>query len=153
MPAPWLTVSHRRQRRRTDCLAACAAMVLDYLGQSVRYSRLVRLLAITPDLGAPASNIRRLSTLNVSVEYGPGTIDDLIEYIAQGSPCITFVHTLHLGYWAAATRHAVVVVGIDEQQVYLNDPFFDVAPQVVSRLEFDLAWDEMGNTYAVITRS
>ncbi len=63
-----------------------------------------------------------------------------------------FVNTIELDYWTEATRHAVVVVGIDERQVYLNDPFFEVAPQIVSRLEFELAWDEMDNSYAVITR-
>lgn len=152
MPAPWLPVSHQKQRHRSDCLVACATMVLDYLGQSIRYVRLLRLLGVTPDLGAPASNVRRLSSLNVSVEYGAGTIDDLAEHIARGVPCIAFVHTMHLSYWTEATRHAVVVVGMDEEHVYLNDPFFDIAPQVVSRLEFELAWDEMDNTYAVITQ-
>ena len=125
-------------------------MVLDYVGQPVRYSRLLRLLGITPDLGAPASNITRLSALDVSVEYGSGTMNDLAKWIAQGIPCIAFVHTVHLGYWAEAVRHAVVVVGIDEQRVYLDDPFSDTAPQAVSRLEFELAWDEMDCTYAII---
>ncbi len=152
MPAPWLLVSHQKQRHRSDCLAACAAMILGYLGRSVRYGKLMRLLGITPDLGAPASNVRRLSALNVCVEYGAGTMDDLVAYLARGVPCIAFVHTVHLGYWPEATRHAVVVVGVDEQQVYLDDPFFDVAPQIVSLLEFQLAWDEMDNTYAVIAR-
>jgi len=152
MPAPWLPVSHQKQRHRSDCLVACATMVLDYLGRSIRYSRLLRLLGVTPDLGAPASNVRRLSSLNVSVEYGAGTIDDLAEHIERSVPCIAFVHTIHLSYWTEATRHAVVVAGTDEEHVYLNDPFFDIAPQVVSRLEFELAWDEMDNTYAVITQ-
>ncbi len=151
MPASWLPVSHQRQRHRSDCLAACAAMVLNYLGRPVRYSQLMRLLTVTPDLGAPASNIKRLSSLNVSIKYGPGTMDDLVEHVAQGVPCITFVHTVHLSYWSEAVRHAVIVVGMDEQQVYLNDPFFDTTPQSVSRLEFELAWDEMDNTCAVIT--
>jgi len=77
-------------------------------------------------------------------------LDDLAEYIAQDVPCIAFVHTMHLSYWSEAVRHAVVVIGADEQQVCLNDPFFDVAPQIVSRLEFELAWDEMDNVYAVM---
>jgi uncharacterized protein YvpB len=65
--------------------------------------------------------------------------------------CIAFLNTLHLSYWNEATSHAAIVVGIDEQHVYLNDPFFDTAPQRVSRLEFELAWDDMDNTYAIIT--
>lgn len=151
MPVPWLPVSHKRQRHRSDCLAACVTMIPAHLGRSVRYSRLMRLLNITPDLGAPASNVESLSVLNVSVEYGSGSMGDLATHITQGIPCIVFVHTVHLSYWPEAVRHTVVVVGMDEEQVYLNDPFFDVAPQIVSRLEFELAWDEMDNTYAVIT--
>jgi hypothetical protein len=37
-----------------------------------------------------------------------------------------------------------------EGQVYLDDPYFDASPQSVSQLEFELAWDEMDNTYAII---
>ena len=152
MPAPWLPVSHQKQRHRSDCLAACAAMVLGYLGRPVRYARLMKLLDITPDLGAPASNVKRLAKLNVSIEYGTGAMSNLTSYLSQGIPGIAFVHTVYLSYWPEAVRHAVVVVGVDERQVYLNDPFFDTAPQTISRLEFELAWDEMDNTYAVITR-
>jgi ABC-type bacteriocin/lantibiotic exporter with double-glycine peptidase domain len=151
MPAPWLPVSHQKQYHRSDCLAACAAMVLAYLGRSAHYSQLMKLLAITPDLGAPASNIRRLEALKISVEYGRGDMAALAQCLARNFPCIAFVHTIHLSYWAEAVRHAVVVVGLDEQQVYLYDPFFGAAPQTVSRLEFELAWDEMDNTYAVVT--
>jgi len=151
MPVTWLPVPHQKQRHRADCLAACAAMVLAYLGQPVRYGRLIRLLGITPDLGAPASNIKQLAVLDVSVQYGQGTLAYLAKQVARGIPCIAFVHTLHLSYWSEDTRHAVVVVGIDEERVYLNDPFVDTAPQTVGRLEFELAWDEMDNTCAIIT--
>ncbi len=150
MAAPWLPVPHRKQRHRADCLAACAAMALDYLGITVSYPSLLQLLDITPDLGAPASNIRRLSALGISVTYSSGTLHALTEHLAQRRPCIAFVYTTHLSYWSEATRHAVVIVGMNERLVYLNDPFFDIAPQVVARLEFALAWDEMDNIYAVL---
>jgi predicted double-glycine peptidase len=57
---------------------------------------------------------------------------------------------IHISYWGETTRHAVVVVGIDSEYVYVHDPCFDIAPQRVTRLEFKLAWDEMDNTYATI---
>jgi ABC-type bacteriocin/lantibiotic exporter with double-glycine peptidase domain len=132
-------------------LSACAAMILDHLGRVTPYDRLLKLLQIAPDLGAPASNILRLSALNLSVEYRVGQVEDLIDLFGHSQPCIAFLNTLHLSYWAEATSHAAVVVGLDEQYVYLNDPFFDIAPQRVSRLEFELAWDDMDNTYAIIT--
>ena len=111
----------------------------------------MEMLGVTPDLGAPASNVKRLSALDVHVEYSSGKIDDLMGHLARDIPCIVFVDTAHLSYWSEATRHTVVVAGIDEHQAYLYDPFFDAVPQTVSRLEFELAWDEMDNTYAIIT--
>ena len=151
MRTPWLPVPHRIQHHKADCLTACVAMVLDYLDRSVQYDLLMEMLGVTPDLGAPASNVKRLSALNVHVEYGSGKIEDLISHLARDIPCIVFVDTVHLSYWSEATRHTVVVAGIDEHQAYLYDPFFDAAPQTVSRLEFELAWDEMDNTYAIAT--
>jgi ABC-type bacteriocin/lantibiotic exporter with double-glycine peptidase domain len=134
-----------------DCLSACGAMVLDYLGHPLSYDRLLDLLAVTPNLGAPASNILRIATvLSVPVEYRNGTLDDLSANIASGIPCIVFVQTIQLSYWSEDARHAVVVVGMDDQRIYLNDPFFNPAPQTVARLEFQLAWDEMDNTYATL---
>ncbi len=35
MPKPLLPVTHHLQRYPADCLAACAAMVLDYFGRLV----------------------------------------------------------------------------------------------------------------------
>ncbi len=127
-------------------------MVLEYLEIHAPYDHLVRVLGITPDLGAPASNITRLAAdLNIQTTYRSGDLAALKKYVQQSVPCIAFVHTIQLSYWEEEVWHAVVVVGIDESKVYLNDPFFKEAPQAVSHLEFLLAWDEMDNTFAVIT--
>ncbi len=158
MPAPWLSVPHHKQRHRADCLAACVAMVLDYerlfsWDAPTRYSHLLKHLNIAPDLGAPASNINNLTDLGIAAIYRhAGTMEDLAKHINESIPCIAFVNTLHLSYWTEATRHAVVVVGLDAERIYLNDPFFDTAPQTVAKLEFMLAWDEMDNTYAILRR-
>lgn len=152
MPKILLPVPHIRQRNNADCLAACAAMALEYLDIQVSYDALITLLDINLDLGAPASNIRHLvAAFNVQVQYQSGTLDTLSGYLDQGIPCIIFVNTLQLSYWEETAWHAVVIVGIDETKIYLNDPFFDKAPQAISHLEFYLAWDEMDNTFAVIT--
>jgi hypothetical protein len=44
-----LSVKHIRQKQDGECIAACAAMTLDYLGLSVDYDKLVRLLNIRWD--------------------------------------------------------------------------------------------------------
>jgi len=125
-------------------------MILAFIGRPVEYERLLDLLDIDPAVGSPASHIQKLNALGVNVYYGSGTLDDLAGHLSQGRPCIAFVHTVELSYWSEATRHAVVVVGMDEHRVFIADPWFDAMPQTVSRLEFMLAWDEMEQTYAVI---
>jgi ABC-type bacteriocin/lantibiotic exporter with double-glycine peptidase domain len=152
MPGILLEVPHQKQRHPSDCLAACAAMVLAYLKRPMPYDRLLRILEIDPQIGAPAAKIRRLTGLVKRVVYKSGALKDIKDSLNQGLPPIVFLHTLQLGYWTENTRHAVVVTGIDETGEYLtlNDPFYDHAPYVVSLLEFQLAWAEMDNLYAVL---
>ena len=71
--------------------------------------------------------------LNVHVRYAQGTMDELYSYLTSGKPCIVLIRTDQLPYWTYATDHAVLVVGFDEQAVYVNDPAFEHAPQRVPR--------------------
>lgn len=61
-----LPLRNLRQRQQADCLVACAAMVLDYLGIDTTYEWLLRLLG-TAEPGTPFSNLERLRTLNLFV--------------------------------------------------------------------------------------
>ena len=137
-----LSVPHIAQQYRGDCLAACVQMVLMYMGRSVAYKRLLKLLRIDFRRGTLASNIRRLERLNLEVIYQQGTFEKLCEHLEQDQPCIAFVYTGELPYWSAGVDHAVVVTGLDNQNIYVNDPAFLSGPLVVDRGEFDLAWLE-----------
>lgn len=148
MPDILLPVPHHTQRQQADCLAACAAMILEHLGQQVDYPRLLTLLDVQ-NFGAPSSNIRRLAHLGVSVDFGPGTLADLERHLFQGRPCIVFVRTGELSYWSEDTGHAVVLVGLTQDAVLLNDPAFAQAPQRVAIDEFLLAWLDFDYDYAV----
>ena len=102
-------------------------------------------------IGTLASNIRRLEALKVEVIFQPGDFDQLQDHLQQNQPCIAFIHTRELSYWTDDVDHAVVVVGLDEQHIYLNDPAFPSGPLTVDRGEFDLAWLEWDEKYAVLT--
>lgn len=149
---PPLTVPHREQLQAADCLAACAAMVLDFLGGTEPYARLLSILGISP-IGAPRRNILRLARLGVEVEYREATLSILARYLQADQPVMAFVDTAELSYWPVSTNHAVVVVGIDEETVWINDPAFPDAPITVSTAEFDLAWFNGDNTCAIIRAS
>lgn len=147
-----LPVPHIQQRQRGECLAACAEMVLTYLGFSVAYEHLLKLLEITSRIGTPAYNIRKLEKLHVSVIYQQGSLADLHRHLLHEQPCIAFVKTQELPYWREAVDHAVVVVGMDDQSVYLNDPALTEAPLQVSCGDFDLAWLERDEFYTTFIK-
>lgn len=125
-------------------------MILDYLHISAEYDSLLRTLRIGP-AGAPYRNLRLLEPLGVQVLISQGSLGVLQAYLADSLPVIAFVATKELSYWDQAAHHAVVVIGMDASHIYLDDPAFSDAPKAVELGEFDLAWLEMNEYYAVIT--
>jgi len=80
-----------------------------------------------------------------------GDLEDLAAWLDQGLPALAFVQADQLPYWGGQQfQHAVVVVGLDTQAVYLLDPAADAAPIRVLRGDFMLAWDEMDCVYAIM---
>jgi len=57
-----LPVPHVQQRKDGECLAACASMILAYMGIKPDYEYLLRLLDIR-EFGAPFTRLRRLEKL------------------------------------------------------------------------------------------
>lgn len=149
MPDDYLPVPHRKQSKDAMCLPTCAAMVLAYLDRPMTPEELARILGTT-DLGTMASNITRLATQGLTVEYETGSALRLHHYLSQGIPCIVFLWTGNLSYWQVDTPHAVVAVGVTEDTVLVNDPAFDDAPIRVPIEEFLLAWSEFEYKYAVL---
>jgi len=146
-----LPVNHIRQLKNGECVAACAAMVLAYLGVEVNYFQLLKLLHIT-EIGTAFYHIRELEKLGVIVVYKQGTLDEVHTHLSNNRPCIAAVKTKDLPYFVEDTDHAVVIVGLDDQFVYLNDPAMSDAPQQVSRGDFLLAWIERDELYATLMK-
>lgn len=148
-----LSVPFQLQQNDGECLAACSAMALGYLGVKTHYRSLLRTLDIQ-DFGAPFYNLRRLETLGFSVHLRQdGTLNDLDRQLQQNHPCLVAVQTSELPYWGGeAVYHALVVIGIDTNHLYLHDPAFENSPLRVTHGDFVLAWLERDSTYAVITK-
>lgn len=153
---PLLNLSHQTQRQQSDCLAASAAMVLSALSLEVRYDRIIRLLK-TGYAGTSFGNLALLESIGVQVELGRGddfnNIALLTETLELNCPLIVAVETSELKtYWRYATSHAIVVIGINDEDVIVNDPAFEDAPKFVPINEFLIAWGEQDYSYAVITK-
>ncbi len=150
MPKQLLPVLHHKQQSDGDCLAACAAMVLNHLNRPIDYAQLLDLLKIK-SFGAPAGNIRLLTRHDLSVTYSVTDMAGLEGLIKQGHAVIVFVRTGELPYWKYDTDHALLVAGYDDEHLYVNDPDQEDAPIAVPRGDFELAWLERDYYYALIT--
>lgn len=144
-----LPVPHRRQQRETGCLPTCVEMVLAYWGQARSQELLSRQLGTDPDIGTPASHVLRLRFPSLGISYVQASVTEIRRWLEDRVPVVALVHTAELPYWSRPCAHAVVVVGMDQTGVWINDPAFDSAPILVSTGDFALACDAMDN-YVVV---
>jgi hypothetical protein len=135
-------------------------MVLAFLHVPLSYNRIIQILGTTA-AGTPFRRLERLHSSGVKVVRGEGSLLSLQAYVTSGFPLIVDVHTAELPYWQVrtdipenekATAHAVVVVGIEGEMVYLHDPDMDQALQVVNAGDFELAWLMRDYRYAVLQK-
>ena len=126
-------------------------MVLDYLRVPYQYGELLRLLQIG-DYGTAFSNIRQLVKLGLHVEVRAGDMAAIRTHLRNGSPVIAFLNTGMLSYWTTETGHAVVVIGLDEQAVYVHDPYLANPAKAVPLVEFEAAWIDKINAMLSFAR-
>lgn len=147
-----LPVPHRSQLADGYCLPACVQMVLAYWGIERDQADLAKQLQLIAGAGTPGNRVRLLASDTLDVFYDEGQLADLQSALTRGVPPIVLVHTGQLPYWEHATAHAVVVLGMDETSVTVNDPGKAQAAIQVSLGDFELAWDEMANLYALLSK-
>jgi ABC-type bacteriocin/lantibiotic exporter with double-glycine peptidase domain len=125
-------------------------MVLAYWGKNIDEARLATVLD-TEYYGTVASNIRRLEQFGFSVTYKIGAHwTEVTDHLENSVPVIALVQTGDLPYWQENTAHVIVLVGIEGDTVFANDPAFAVSPQKISIDDFILAWSEIDYRYAAI---
>jgi ABC-type bacteriocin/lantibiotic exporter with double-glycine peptidase domain len=148
MPNASLNVPHFKQELPYSCVAACVRMVLAHHGQQRTEAELRQLLNTRPH-GTPARNLTAVGPLGFDVKLGFGNLSQLRDALVAGQAPVVFLDMGPLDYWQIDCSHVAVVVGIDDTSVYLNDPFFDSAPQQTSLSSFLQAWALNGHLAVV----
>ena len=147
----FLPIPHFPEAFEGGCLPACCQMVLAYQGIARSQHQIAAQIGHIAGAGAPARNVLRLSRLGVAVDYRRGgSLADLREALIAKQGVIAFVRTGELPYWLEDTAHALVVVGLVKDVVYVNDPAFEHAPIAVPAGDFELAWESFGSLFATI---
>lgn len=128
-------------------------MVLTYLGIEISYPQLARKLRAGSSF-TPFGHLRSLESLGLFITMGDqGDLALFEPTLDLGLPVIVGVQTLTWAHWQGeVTRHAVVVVGIDQANnlIYVHDPFFAQAPIEMPLLNFQIGWEEKDREYAII---
>ena len=146
----WLNVPLLPQHSPTDCLPACVEMVLTFWGKSVKRVWIEQILEST-EFGTPGFKTLNLQYHGYSVIYAPATDErPLRQALNANKPPIVLVMTDALPYWAEQTAHAVVVIGMSDTEILLNDPTFPTISQIVPYSAFMLAWSEFDYLYTII---
>lgn len=144
---------HFLQEENKSCVPASVRMVLDALG--IERSELEIGAALSSEKeGTSVLNIELLPQTGwgVTVWTGEMSPTKLKEYLDEGVPVIVAVWTDALPYWRIEHPHALVVVGYDEELIYLHDAKFPDAPKTVSWANFLSAWEAFGRFGAIIRK-
>jgi hypothetical protein len=125
-------------------------MVLDYLGIEKDEAWLWRRL--TAEHVTPFPHLAKLAAaLGIVVEVRTeGVLEQFGPHLESGLPVIVAVDADDPSYWPYVPHHAAVVVGFDEQRVFVNDPVHPEAPLELDRDTFLLAWSRRDFQYGVI---
>ena len=126
-------------------------MVLAYLGILRTYDWLSKVLETTA-IGTPFFHVKKLSVaLSVVVELGNHALLAQFEPILEsGLPVLATVDSDDGQYWPHYPNHVVVIVGFNNDEVYVNNPALGEAPQTIDMNTFLWAWSRRDYEYAVI---
>ena len=108
-----------------------------------------RLLGCTL-FGATAQSVMSVIRLGYNVDLRYSSLEELKAFLEVGHPAVAFVRTGELDYWQNDCSHAVVIIGYDDHHIYINDPYFEDAPQKTRIEAFQLAWRKTRNRLAII---
>lgn len=152
MPDILLPVPHFEQSDDGACLPACLRMVLAYWGQHLTEKTVGQQIG-TEEFGTPLFYARRLYLPGYQVWVG--SLDDvqLKQHLRNNQPVIARVWTEMLDYWDVVTSHVVVVIGYDNENVYLNDPAFAQETHPVLWDAFLASWAEYDESAVIVSKA
>ncbi|MHB8095913.1 MAG: C39 family peptidase [Candidatus Aminicenantales bacterium] len=140
-----------RQSTAYSCGAAALQAVLCYWGIEAREDSLMKALGTNEEAGTSPDNILRVAGengLQASIREGM-TLEDLERSVRAGIPVIAdiqaWMDTPESGFsWAGEWEdgHYVIVLGIDERNVYVEDPSLLGTRGVIPRPEFVDRWHD-----------
>jgi len=146
-------VPDTRQSADYSCGAAALQAVLDYWGMDIEEDKLIKMLKTSHDYGTNEKDIVRVaSKMGLKAEFKDNISQEELERsIHEGIPVIVNCQAWRSSRssnksWADEWKngHYMVVIGIDESKVYLEDPYILGSRGYIPRKEFEERWHNQG---------
>ena len=152
-------LSRARQSTEYTCGPSALQAVLRYWGRDVAEDEIARLAGTTSEVGTfPEDLARSAKALGFKVEVKEGlTLDEVQKFTAAGHPMIALAQV-----WLSAkgmgsksvedewdSGHYIVVLGVDKDYVYFQDPYVLMSKAFLPRKVFEAHWHQaMGGDLA-----
>jgi predicted double-glycine peptidase len=142
-------VPDTRQSTEYSCGAAALQAVLSYWGRDVGEEDLRELLNTDPESGTYPEDILRVAQeLGFEAEYRENlTLDEVEASVIQGVPVIVDCQAWRSpasgnASWSEdwVDGHWMVIIGLDDENVYFEDPYILGSRGFMSRQEFEERW-------------
>jgi len=140
---PLLKIPHYEQELNNSCMPACIRMVLAFHGIKKSEQDIRKLVKVKP-AGVNPINVIQLKDWGLNTTISFSSFDELKELLNQKIPPIVILWTGELDHWDSEKYfdylHAVVAIGSDENNIWINDPAFFEYPTKIPINQFLDAW-------------
>jgi predicted double-glycine peptidase len=141
-----------RQATEYSCGASALQSVLSYWGREVEETELMKLLHTTSEAGTyPEDIVRGARALGFEAQARENlTLDEVTEFTAGGNPMIALAQVWRSQSGSAPSAeedwdngHYIVVLGVDPDYVYFQDPYMRMSKAFVPRKMFEAHWHQV----------
>ena len=145
-------VKRTRQSTEYSCGASALQSVLGYWGKDVDEADLMKLLHTTSEEGTyPDDIVRGAHSLGFEAELRTNlTLDEVERVTADGSPMIALAQVWRSVRGSTASEqddwddgHYIVVLAVDKDYVYFQDPYVRMSKAFVPRKTFEDHWHQV----------
>jgi predicted double-glycine peptidase len=145
-------LNQTRQSTEYSCGASALRSVLSYWGKDIDEAQLMTLIGTTSEEGTyPENIVRGARALGLEAEAKENlTLDEVARFTANGDPMIALGQFWRSQQNSAAVvdddwenGHYVVVLGIDQDCVYFQDPYIRMGKAFVPRKRFEAHWHQV----------
>ena len=145
-------LTRTRQVTEYSCGACALQAILGYWGRDVDETHLMEILHTTSEEGTyPEDIVRGARSLGFDAEARDNlTLDEVERFTAEGHPMIALGQ-----FWLSEkemavsvteeweTGHYIVVLGVDKDYVYIQDPFARMSKAFIPRKTFEERWHQV----------